>query len=189
MEKDIIAIIEDLNNTLAQTSHLITQLSIEDRISRKPQELIDLNNKRKDLENQLITISLKEPLSKSTLNLLHPVISSRLVKEGLKVKLEKLDFSFNENQLKTIIETFITEFDSSANSDEIIKSIDDRTIYQELFDFKGPHVITFDDIRETGAVYKLAIKFKIRLKLLSLAKNLFPKQFEVERFNLCFEEF
>ena len=182
------SLIEELNETLKEISLLISQLSIEERTSNKPQELIELVGKKKKIELKLISISLKNPIPKTVLHLMHTTISSHLIKEGLQIEVEKVNYTFNDEQIQVIIEKFNDVFDTNLVIEEIIKSLKNNTIYQDILDLRGSYVMSIDDISDLSTVYKLIIKFKIRAKFIAITRELFPKLFDITKFDHFFED-
>ena len=70
----------------------------------------------------------------------------------------------------------------------IVESFLDNTIYQDLYDFRGSQKVLIDDLKDPNKMYELIIKFKFKLQIESIAKELFPKIFDKSKFDAFFDE-
>jgi hypothetical protein len=177
----------ELITIIEESKSLILKISLEERTKFKPIELVNLNSRKKKIEESLIEISRKSPISEIDLQKLPIQIKLQLISDGLVLLEKPLIFKYDKIHIENILKEFVIQLNTVKFIQEVIDCLNDRTIFNEVFDQKGPYKIKISDLNDPFKLYNLIIKLKIRMQLSKISSSLYPKIHDPNYFDKLFE--
>lgn len=172
-------LIDDLNKIISEINKIMDGLSYEERIKKKPESLLKLSLKKKDILSRIIELSETNPISKDLLKYVNQGDMKFLIQNGLQLKKEVIfTGKLNENHIEPILTNFKLGLDIPLFNSDILESLEKGLINQDLFDLKGKYPLSISDINNIDTIYQLIIRFKLLKEISIIAKKLFPKIYD-----------
>jgi hypothetical protein len=179
-------LIEELQKTTKEINFLMTNLSIEERVKNKPESLIVLSTKKKNLLKALVEFSNKKPISKDLVKGIASNDLKTMINNGLMIETELQILKLSENDIEPIMNHFKSNFDISLFMEEILLSLKNNEIYQDIFDLKGKYPLSIDELRDIDSLYELIIRFKLIKEISKSVNILFPKIYDPNLYEAFF---
>jgi hypothetical protein len=182
-------LITKLQEIQDEYSILMRTLTIEERLSKRPQRLMDLVHEKNVTEENLIKHSQSKPIAEDHLSTLHPELYKALIKRGLIVHFNKIEVP---KLVLTDIKEVLMRFDSPENifklKEELLLTIISEYRTDQLYG--KSRIIQFNpsDFSPIKSRYTILIMKYIRQNLRDLVRSMFPIKYDRNTFNAFFDK-